>query len=76
MDPKLRAAQGLDQLKSAVLEVLKDNPGGLRNSEVAEVLGIRSSFGKGAKDFLSWSVLGMMCNDGTVRREGLKYIST
>jgi len=73
MTPRDKAQAGLRQLKEAIIDLLKENPDGLRNAEIAELLGIRSSFGKGAKDYLSWSLLGMLHNEGRVKKTGQKY---
>lgn len=63
-----KAQQGLRLLKGAVLELLEQHPEGLTNAEVAEHLGVRSDYQGAAKDYLSWSVLGLLLNEGHIRR--------
>jgi uncharacterized protein len=58
-------------LKEAVLEMAQANAGGVSNAEVASLLGLRSDYGGGAKDYLSYSVLGLLLREGKLdRREG------
>jgi len=47
--------------------------GGLRNAEIAEILEIHSDYLGEQKDYLSWSVLGLLLNEGKVVRKGNKY---
>jgi uncharacterized protein len=65
---KEKAQMGLTLLKDAVLELAKANRGGVTNSEVASLLGIRSEYGGGAKDYLSYSLLGLLVREGRVER--------
>jgi hypothetical protein len=60
----------LQLLKSAVLEFAKANRKGITNSDAASLLGLRSDYGGGSKDYLSYSLLGMLMRDGLLRREG------
>jgi hypothetical protein len=46
---------------------------GLRNSEIADLLGIRSDYQGEQKDYLSWSILGLLLNEGKVVRKDNKY---
>ena len=64
-----RAQLGLGLLKSAVLELAKANSKGISNSDVASSLGLRSDYGGGSKDYLSYSLLGLLMRDGILRRE-------
>lgn len=65
-----RAQLGLGLLKSAVLELAKANPKGITNSDAASILGLRSDYGGGSKDYLSYSLLGLLMRDGLLKREG------
>ena len=67
---KEKAQMALQLLKSAVLEFARANPSGITNAETASVLGLRSDYGGGSKDYLSYSLLGMLMRDGLVRRDG------
>lgn len=64
-----RAQLGLALLKSAVLELAKANPKGISNSDVASSLGLRSDYGGGSKDYLSYSLLGLLMRDGILVRD-------
>ena len=66
-----QAQLGLAMLMNAVITLIEANPGGLTNSEVASVLGLRSDYRGRQKDYLSYSVLGLLLRQGKVkRREG------
>lgn len=67
---KEKAQLGLSLLKEAVLEFAKANPKGISNSDTASLLGLRSDYGGGSKDYLSYSVLGLLMRDGKLAREG------
>jgi len=67
---KEKAQVGLNLLKEAVLEFAKANPKGIKNSDTASLLGLRSDYGGGAKDYLSYSILGMLMREGKLAREG------
>src|SRR5688500_5846001 len=59
-----RAQLGLQLLKSAVLELARANRKGISNADAAAVLGLRSDYGGGSKDYLSYSLLGILMRDG------------
>lgn len=65
---KEKAQLGLSLLKEAVLELAKANPGGVSNSDAASLLGLRSDYGGGSKDYLSYSVLGILMREGKLER--------
>ena len=64
-----KAQIGLSLLKDAVLEFAKANQAGVQNSDVASLLGLRSDYGGGSKDYLSYSVLGLLMREGKVARK-------
>jgi hypothetical protein len=74
---KEKAQVGLALVKDAVLELAQANPGGVTNSETASVLGLRSDYGGGSKDYLSYSVLGLLMREGKVARRagGRKHVA-
>ena len=76
MNPHEKAQRGLELLKEAILGILAQKSDGLRNAEIAELLGIRSDYLGEQKDYLSWSVLGLLLNEGKVVRKGNKYFVT
>ena len=63
-----RAQLGLELLKSAVFELVKANPSGISNSDAASLLGLRSDYKGSQKDYLSYSVLGLLLREGKVVR--------
>ncbi|HEX8358905.1 MAG TPA: hypothetical protein VF613_02225 [Longimicrobium sp.] len=74
MTAREKAQQGLALLKEAVLEELGQSHEGLVNAEVADALEIRSDYQGKQKDYLSWSVLGLLLNEGKIKREGRRYL--
>jgi hypothetical protein len=64
-----RAQLGLELLKTAILELAKANPEGITNSDAASLLGLRSDYRGKQKDYLSYSVLGLLMREGKVVRE-------
>ena len=67
---KEKAQLGLALLKQSVLELAKANPNGISNSDAAGVLGLRSDYGGGSKDYLSYSVIGLLMREGKLARDG------
>jgi hypothetical protein len=63
-----RAQIGLLLLKTAVLELAQANPAGITNAEAAKTLGLQSEYSGGSKDYLSWSVLGLLMREGKIVR--------
>lgn len=65
---KEKAQVALSLLKEAVLELAQSNPQGVSNSDTASLLGLRSDYGGGSKDYLSYSVLGILMREGKIER--------
>ena len=63
-----KAQIALDHLKSAVFETTKANKDGVTNYEVAKCLGLQSDYGGGSKNYLSYSVLGILMREGKIKR--------
>jgi hypothetical protein len=63
-----RAQLGLQLLKSAVSEFVQANPNGVTNADTASLLGLRSDYLGRRKDYLSYSVLGLLMREGKVGR--------
>jgi hypothetical protein len=71
-----KAQMGLELLKSAVMELAKANPEGIKNSDAAKYLGLQSDYGGGSKDYLSYSLLGILMKEGRIyRSEKRKHIA-
>ena len=66
-ESELRMAQnGLALIQQAVLSLLRKHPEGLRNSQVADLLSLRSDFMGRQNNYLSYSVLGGLIKSGDV----------
>ena len=63
-----KAQLGLRLLEHAVLELAIANENGVTNSDVAHTLGLQSDYLGGSKDYLSWSILGLLMRDGRMVR--------
>jgi len=57
---KEKAQLGLTLLKDAVLELARANIKEISNSDAASLLGLRSDYGGGSKDYLSYSIIGVL----------------
>ncbi|MDM7860558.1 GIY-YIG nuclease family protein [Alteromonas sp. ASW11-36] len=67
-----KAQMGLNILKSAVMELAKANQDGIKNSDAAKYLGLQSDYGGGSKDYLSYSILGVLMREGKIERNEKK----
>jgi uncharacterized protein len=63
-----KAQLGLRMLKDAVLELAQANNKGVTNSEIVRALGLQSDYAGGSKDYLSWSLLGILMREGKMTR--------
>jgi uncharacterized protein len=63
-----KAQLGLSMLKDAVLELSIANVDGVTNSDVAHSLGLQSDYLGGSKDYLTWSILGLLMREGRLKR--------
>ncbi len=62
---------GLNLLKGAVLELAQANVRGITNSDVCHALGLHSNYLGGSKDYLSWSILGLLMKEGRLKRRNV-----
>lgn len=71
-----KAQMALEILKRAVWEMTRANKDGVTNYEVANCLGLQSDYGGGSKNYLSYSVLGILMREGKVgRKKDKKHVS-
>lgn len=63
-----RAQLGLELLKVAIFEMAKANPHGILNSDAASLLGLRSDYQGKQKDYLSYSIIGLLIREGKIKR--------
>jgi len=71
-----RAQIGLELIKSAILEFTEANPNGISNADTASILGLRSDYRGHQKDYLSYSVLGLLLREGKIRKDGVMHHRT
>ena len=60
------AAEGIQQIENAVIELLNRNPQGLRNMQIANMLGLSSGVRGGHRNYLTYSVLGNLLDQGRI----------
>lgn len=75
MSSREKAQAAVQMLKEAVLEVLSAHPSGLRHIEIVDKLDIHSDYLGKQKNYLCWSVVGLLMNDRKIRREGDLYFT-
>lgn len=63
-----KAQIGLRLLKEAIVEVARANVEGVSNAELAETLGLRSSHEGKQKDYLTYSLIGLLLSDGAIEK--------
>lgn len=63
-----KAQVGLDLLKSAIFELAQANPEGITNADASKSLGLQSDYAGGSKDYLTWSVIGILMREGRMAR--------
>ncbi len=63
-----KAQIALELLKASVWELTRANKNGVTNYDVAKCLGLQSDYGGGSKNYLSYSVLGILMREGKVKR--------
>lgn len=69
MTPEEQAQHGLKLIKQAIVRLVSQCEEGLANSDIARKLGLQSSFEGQQKNYLSWSILGLLIAEGTIRYE-------
>jgi len=64
-----KAQIGLAILKDTIVELAKANPSGVTNADVAKTLGMQSDYAGGSKDYLSFSLIGILLRNGHLIRD-------
>lgn len=67
--PKQKAEKGLALVKEAILDYLGAYADGLRNADLARDLGLGSDHEGKQKDYLTYSVLGLLLKEEKVLKE-------
>ena len=70
MDNRSVAQQGLELMKKAIVAELKGGP--LSNADLVHRLDIASDFEGKNRNYLSWSVLGLLVGEGVVGYRGTR----
>ena len=73
MTPKEQAQEGLNLLKESILRTIENNPGGINNIDVARELDIESDYQGAQRNFLSWSILGLLLNEEKIEKSDRCY---
>lgn len=60
------AQKGIALLEYSIIELLKQHPKGLRNSQITQLLGLQSEQNGQNRDYLAWSLLGILMKKGLV----------
>lgn len=63
-----RAQLGLELLKTSIIELAAANSHGILNSDAASLLGLRSDYQGKQKDYLSYSIIGLLMKEGKLDR--------
>ena len=64
-----KAQLGLTFLKDAIIEFIKANPNGVKNSEVARYLDLHSDNNGKQKDYLPYSLLGILVRENKIYKD-------
>jgi hypothetical protein len=70
------AQTGLRRIEDAILELLQHNPQGLRNVQIADMLNLHSAVRGGRRNYLTYSVLGGLVENGKIIRDEQSKIYT
>jgi uncharacterized protein len=63
-----RAQIAVSLLKESIFELALANEQGVTNSDIVHSLGLHSDYLGGSKDYLSWSILGLLMREGKLKR--------
>jgi len=63
-----KAQIAVSLLKDSIFELALANEEGITNSDAVHALGLHSDYAGGSKDYLSWSILGLLMRDGKLKR--------
>ena len=64
-----KAQIGLTLIKDAIIQLAKANKDGVTNADVAKALGLQSDYQGGSKDYLSFSLIGILLRGGLLMRD-------
>jgi hypothetical protein len=64
---------GISFLKDAILEFIEANPNGIKNSDCAQYLNLHSDNNGKQKDYLTYSILGILMRENKIKKENGCY---
>ena len=67
---KEKAQTGVQLLKEAIFEFVCSHPEGVTHAMIVTALNLETDFEGTHKNYLSWSVLGLLVNEGCVCYKG------
>ena len=70
------AQSGLQNIETSIIQLLENNPAGLRNVDIADRLGLRSEFRGGYRNYLTYTVLMSLQSQGKVIRDSQTKLFT
>ncbi|HEY2972972.1 MAG TPA: hypothetical protein VGJ48_10710 [Pyrinomonadaceae bacterium] len=65
-----KSQEGLEMIKAAILSELRHHPDGMTNAEITHQLGLESDSEGKMRNYLSWSLLGILLGEGKIRSNG------
>lgn len=66
---KEAAQAGLAGIESAIIDLLTENPAGLRNVDIANRLGLNSDFRGSYRNYFTYSILVSLQHQGRIRQD-------
>lgn len=69
MNNRDKAQEALAAMKTAIENYVSIHANGVTATEIARDLGLESDFEGSQKNYLSWSVVGLLVNEGRLRYE-------
>jgi uncharacterized protein len=73
MNPRDKAQKGRDLIQTAVLDLLGASKRAMTHAEIVNQLDIPSDFEGTGKNYLSWSILGLLVNAGRIQYRGDRH---
>ena len=62
-----KSMKAVQLLKEAILDEIGKSKAGVGNSDIARALKLESDFEGSQKNYLSWSIIGLLVNEGKVK---------
>lgn len=73
MNAREKAQAGRDLMKEAVLDLIHASGRALTHSDIVNELDIPSDFAGVGKNYLSWSIVGLLVNEEKIRYQGDRH---